>query len=103
MLDVLHYVDPASQEAVLKRARTALGVRGLVLLRVGDAGGGARFRVSRFVDRAVALARRGRLLALSCRPAREWHSLLVALGFAVRAWPMRAATDANVLLVGELP
>lgn len=103
MLDVLHYVDPASQEAVLTRARTALGARGLLVLRVADADGGVRFRISRCVDRAVALVRRGRLLRLCCRPAREWHSLLVALGFAVRASPMRAAASANVLLVGELP
>jgi len=35
ILDVLHYTDHASQEAVLERARAALAPRGVLLLRVG--------------------------------------------------------------------
>lgn len=104
LLDVLHYTDYASQEAVLERARASLAPRGVLLLRVGDADGGARFALGTLVDRVVALVRRRRLLPLACRPAREWRTLLERLGFATEALPMSRGTPfANVLLVGKLP
>lgn len=104
ILDVLHYTDHASQEAVLERARAALAPRGVLLLRVGDAEGGVGFLLSTLFDRIVALARRGRLLKLACRPAREWRALLTQLGFLTEALPMSQGTPfANVLLVGKLP
>ena len=104
ILDVLHFTDYAAQEAVLRRARGALGTRGVLLLRVADAEGGLRFVSSTFVDRLVALARRRRLLTLFCRPVSEWRSLLTHLGFETQALPMSAGTPfANVLLVGRVP
>jgi hypothetical protein len=104
LLDVLHFTDYAAQEAVLRRARTALGARGVLLLRVADAEGGLGFLLSTLIDRCVALARRRRLLQLFCRPAREWRSLLSGLGFEIQTLPMSAGTPfANVLLVGRLP
>jgi len=104
ILDVLHYTDHASQEAVLGRARAALRSRGRLLLRVGDAEGGVGFASSKLVDRIVALARWHRLPRLTCRPAREWRSLLTGLGFLTEALPMSQGTPfANVLLVGKLP
>jgi SAM-dependent methyltransferase len=102
MLDVLHYNDFASQEAVLTRARAALAPDGVLLLRVGDAAGGVRFRMNLLVDRAVALARRRRLVRLRCRPLTEWQQLLARLGFVTRAVPMSEGTPfANFLLVGS--
>lgn len=104
LLDVLHFTDYASQEAVLERARASLAPRGILLLRVGDAEGGARFALGKLVDRVVALLRRRRLLPLACRPVREWRALLERLGFATEALPMSEGTPfANVLLVGKLP
>jgi SAM-dependent methyltransferase len=104
MLDVLHYNDYAAQEAVLTRVRAALAPHGLLLLRVGDADGGARFALSQAVDRIVFLVRRGRLLRFWCRPLREWLALLAQLGFNTRAQPMSDGTPfANVLLVAEVP
>jgi len=104
ILDVLHFTDRASQEAVLGRARAALKPHGLLLLRVGDAEGGMGFGLSKLVDRIVALARRHRLPRLTCRPAREWRALLTALGFLTEALPMSQGTPfANVLLIGKLP
>ncbi|HUL45613.1 MAG TPA: class I SAM-dependent methyltransferase [Steroidobacteraceae bacterium] len=104
ILDVLHFTDHASQEAVLERARAALRSRGRLLLRVGDAEGGVGFGLSKLVDRIVALARRHRLPRLTCRPAREWRSLLTGLGFLTEALPMSQGTPfANVLLIGKLP
>jgi len=102
LLDVLHYNDQASQEAVLTRARAALTPQGVLLLRVADAEGGVGFVLSQLVDRLVALARRGRLPQLACRPAREWRALLERLGFATDTLPMSAGTPfANVLLIAR--
>jgi SAM-dependent methyltransferase len=103
LLDVLHYIDPASQEAVLTRARAALAPRGVLLLRVGDRDGGWAFALSTLVDRVVALVRRGQWIELSCRPLPEWRALLGRLGFATDALPMSAGTPfVNVLLVARL-
>lgn len=104
ILDVLHFIDYAAQEAVLTRARAALAPRGVLLLRIGDAAGGWGFTLSMLVDFLVALARRRRLPPLACRPAHEWRALLTRLGFATEALPMSAGTPfANVLLVARLP
>jgi SAM-dependent methyltransferase len=104
ILDVLHFTDYPTQEAVLRRARAALGTHGVLLLRVADAEGGLRFLMSTLVDRVVALARRGRLLRLFSRPVSEWRALLTGLGFETQALPMSAGTPfANVLLVGRIP
>ncbi len=103
ILDVLHFTDYAAQEAVLRRARAALGARGVLLLRVADAAGGFGFVLSTLVDRLVALVRRRRLLRLFCRPVCEWRALLTRLGFETQALPMSAGTPfANVLLVGRV-
>jgi SAM-dependent methyltransferase len=104
ILDVLHYTDHASQVAVLERARAALSSRGVLLLRVADAEGGVGFALSKLVDRIVALIRRQSIAPLSCRPVREWRSLLTRLGFLTEALPMsQGARFANVLLIGKLP
>jgi len=103
ILDVLHYTDHASQEAVLSRARAALAPHGVLLLRVGDADGGAGFALSKLVDRLVVLARRHELAHLACRPAREWRALLEKLGFLTEAVSMSEGNPfANVLLIGRL-
>lgn len=103
ILDVLHFMSYASQEAVLERTRAALAPGGRVLLRIGDAAGGAGFALSTLIDRAVALARRRRLLRLYSRSAGEWQTLLTRLGFVTEALPMSQGTPfANVLFVGRL-
>lgn len=103
MLDVLHYTDYAAQEAALARAHAALAPGGVLLLRIGDADGGARFALGKAVDRIVALLR-GRPIALWCRPLREWLALLGRLGFRARAVPMSTGTPfANFLVIAEVP
>lgn len=102
ILDVLHYIDPTAQERVLARARAALPLAGLLLLRVGDAGAGAGFALGKAVDRTVALVRRGRWRSLQCRPVREWQHLLACSGFSTRIQPMgHGAPFANVLLIAH--
>lgn len=102
ILDVLHYMNAASQEQVLRRVRSAIGASGVLLLRVGDAAGGWRFRASRWVDAAVLRARAHRQVQLYCRPLPAWSATLSACGFSVQAIPMSEGTPfANVLLVAK--
>jgi SAM-dependent methyltransferase len=102
ILDVLHYIDPEAQQAVMGRVRDALGENGVALLRVGDASKSLRFRITLAVDRAVMRLRGHRLDRLYCKPAAQWRGELEALGFRVDAVPMSAGTPfANVLLVAR--
>ena len=100
ILDVLHYIDRDAQEDVLRRVRESLGEGGVLLLRVGDASGSLRFRITVATDR-LAMALRGHPVGrLHCRPLDEWIALLRGMGFRVDAAPMSQGTPfANVLLV----
>ncbi len=102
ILDVLHYLDRASQEQVLTRVRACLPAGGLLLLRIGDAAGGFGFKLSQVIDRIVTLCRSGRWINLHCRPLAEWQALLERLGFSCTALPMSEGTPfTNTLLVAE--
>jgi SAM-dependent methyltransferase len=102
IMDVLHYIDHAAQEDVLRRVFAALRPGGRLLLRVGDADAGWGFRWSNWIDKAVVLARNRTLCKLWCRPMTEWIALLESLGFSVKQLPMSEGTKfANVLLVAE--
>lgn len=104
ILDVLHYVDHAAQEAVLDRVRQALRPGGVLLLRIGDAAGGLPFRISNWVDHVVTWVRGHRLGTLHCRPLSDWRSSLERRGFSVEAVPMNSGTPfANILLVARAP
>jgi cyclopropane fatty-acyl-phospholipid synthase-like methyltransferase len=101
ILDVLHYMTKQEQLEVLKRVRAALPARGLLLLRVGDADAGLRFRYSQWVDKAVMLLRGHASVATHCRSVAQWRELLLECGFEVQATPMSEGTRfANVLLIG---
>jgi SAM-dependent methyltransferase len=101
--DAVHYVDAASQHDILRRARAALPPSGLLLTRVGDAGAGPGFQVSRWIDRAVALFRGNGLPRLHCRRLPDWIGALEALGFRVETAPMNGALRfANVMLIARL-
>jgi len=103
ILDVLHYIPVAEQDAVLARVRAALGARGRLLLRVGDAAARRGFRASQWVDAIVTFVRGHRVTPVYGRPLAAWVAALQALGFAVQAQPMSQGTPfANVLLVADL-
>lgn len=102
MLDVLHYLAPDAQRAVLQRVRGALPDGGLLLARVADAAGGLRFHISQWVDKAVMLARGHGLIELHCRSVACWRALLAEHGFESQALPMSEGTPfANVLLIAR--
>jgi SAM-dependent methyltransferase len=103
ILDVLHYVPHAAQDAVLTRVRDALAPRGRLLLRVGDAAASRGFAASQWVDRIVTWARGHRVPPTFGRTLVQWRSVLESLGFVVRPIPQSQGTPfANVLLVADL-
>jgi SAM-dependent methyltransferase len=102
ILDVLHYMAEADQIQVLRRVRAALPARGLLLLRIGDADAGLRFRCSQWVDKLVMLFRGHAWLPTHCRSAAQWRTLLSDCGFDVSSAPMSRGTPfANVLMIGH--
>jgi SAM-dependent methyltransferase len=103
ILDVLHYVDHAAQDGVLRRVRDALLPHGRLLLRVGDMASRRGFAASQWVDRIVTWARGHRVPPTFGRPLAQWHHTLDQLGFKVSAIPQSQGTPfANVLLVADL-
>jgi SAM-dependent methyltransferase len=102
ILDVLHYIDYADHERILRRVHAALAAGGVLLLRVGDAGGGLGFTISKWVDQIVALIGGRGLIPVYCRSVPEWQELLALTGFDSEALPVSAGTPfANVLLIAK--
>jgi len=102
ILDVLHYLRPVSQQQVLQRARTALPRDGLLLVRVGDAGAGLRFRYGQWIDRITMLARGHGWAPMHWRSIGQWRQLLDDCDFDSEVLPMSRGTPfANALLIAR--
>ncbi len=102
ILDVLHYMSAQAQLQVLRRVRAALPPQGLLLLRVGDAAGGLRFRYGQWSDKLIMLFRGHTIVAQHCRSVAQWRMVLRECGFDCEAKPMSQGTPfANVLLVAH--
>lgn len=103
ILDVLHYMNYAAQDAVLRRVRAVLPAHGTLLMRIGNAESGWRFQLSKWVDSLVAAARGHGLVRLHGRSLGQWELALTQLGFTVQEVPMSQGTPfANVLLIGRV-
>jgi SAM-dependent methyltransferase len=99
ILDVLHYLEPDTQEALLDRVRIALPPGGRLIARVGDAAAGARFALTCAGDWFGAALRGQVLPRFHTRTIAAWIALLGRHGFAVEQVPMSAGPPfANVLL-----
>jgi SAM-dependent methyltransferase len=102
IFDVLHYMDGHAQREVLAKVRAALPRGGLLLLRIGDAAGGLRFRYSQWVDKVIMLLRGHSWVNTHCRTVAAWLELLQECGFEARTMPMsRGTLFANVLLLAH--
>ena len=102
ILDVLHYMDYAAQESVIRQVREALTPSGVFITRIGNAAGGWPFRISNWVDHTAAFLRGHRLPKLYCRSIDEWKGVLKKFGFSVEATPMSKGTPFdNVLLIAK--
>ena len=102
ILDVLHYMAEQDQIQVLRRVRAALPVRGLLLLRIGDADAGLRFRCGQWVDKLAMLLRGHSWVTTHCRSAAQWSALLHECGNEVQsAHKSRGTPFANVLMIAH--
>jgi len=103
ILDVLHYISVAEQDAVLARVRDALPVGGHLLLRIGDAASRRGFLASQWVDAIVTFVRGHRVVPQFGRTLAAWVAQLESLGFEVHSEPMSQGTPfANVLLTARV-
>ena len=104
VLDVLLYLAPDEQLAVLARIAQALAPGGLLILREADAAAGWRFQATRWAEQACCLARGQGFARLHYRSAAQWRAVLAELGFAVQSLPMSAGTPfGNVLHLARRP
>ncbi len=102
ILDVLHYMPEEDQIQVLQRVRAALPARGLLLLRIGDADAGLRFRCGQWIDKLVMFFRGHAWVTTHCRSVAQWSTLLRECGFDVSSAPMSRGTPfANVLMIAH--
>lgn len=102
LLDVLHYMTLECQEETLRRVRAALPAGGLLLLRVGDAGAGLRFRITQWADKLTLLGRGYGRVTTHCRTLAQWRQSLASHGFESRAlWMSQGTPFANVLLIAQ--
>jgi uncharacterized protein (DUF2062 family)/SAM-dependent methyltransferase len=102
LLDVLHYLSAAGQEALLAKAAAALLPGGVLLIRDADAAAGRRFTATRVQERLCALARGQWRQRFHYRSAGEWRELLARRGLSVDMHPMAMGTPyANVLLAAR--
>ncbi|MEZ7828387.1 MAG: class I SAM-dependent methyltransferase [Brachymonas denitrificans] len=104
LLDVLHYLPHAGQEAVLRRVHDCLAPGGQLVLRIGDHAAGLPFRLSQLVDRIIFRARGHADSSLYCRTADDWAGLLGRHGLEVL--PGRVVSGslfANTLMLARKP
>jgi len=99
ILDVLHYVEAARQEQVLDRVARALEPGGQALIRVADANGSLRYRVTVWADRLMCVVRGQPVHVMHTRPLGAWIDALARRGLAAEPVPMSEGTPfTNVLL-----
>ena len=102
ILDVLHYIDFAEQQALLERIRSALKPPGVLIMRVADASGGFAFRFGQWIDQIHELVRDRRQSPLFCRTLPQWLTLLQSCGF--KAQPLTNSSGksfSNTLLIAH--
>ena len=104
LLDVIHYLEPRAQDALLERVVSALAPGGALLMRVCDDGARARAALTRAADRFGALFRGELVWRLHGRSAEAWLGMLERLGLAASAEPASQGTPfANVLITAHRP
>ena len=102
LLDVLHLMPPAAQEAVISRSAAALEPGGVLVLRDADAGAGSRFAAVRAGNWLKAMAVGNVRQRFHFRTASEWRTRLAEEGLAVDVRPMGGGTPfGNVLLIAR--
>jgi|GEM_PF-248563 len=102
ILDVLHYLDEASQRKLLERVAASLEAGGVLLVREGNAAAGISFQITQWAERIAGIAHGHLWLPMHYRSTAQWIGLLEDLGFAVTTQPMSEGTPfSNVLLIAR--
>jgi uncharacterized protein (DUF2062 family) len=102
LMDVLHYLKPEEQEALLSRLAAHLPSGGVLIVREADAAAGWRFHAVRLTERLMAVLRRDwRQLrrGFHYRRRGDWMALLASYGLTSEITPMGMGTPyANILI-----
>jgi len=103
-LDVLHYMPPPQQDAVLARLADILVPGGVLLVRDGQADGGLRSTVLSLSERLAVALGRHKGDGVFFRPAPDLRAAMESLGLDVEVAPCREGTPfANLLFVARKP
>lgn len=105
LIDVLHYVDAAAQDALLRRAAALVRPGGRLVVRDATRGAGVRSWVTLFVERISVLVKFNLGERIAIRDVRrELVPVLEAEGMTCEVTPCWKGTPfANVLLVAHKP
>ncbi len=99
-LDVLHYQEPAAQDALLRRLYACLRPGGMLLVRDGVAGEGWRSRWLAWSEKLAVVLGRHRGDGVFLRTRAQLRAALAALGCRVEVVDCRSGTPfANTLFV----
>ena len=99
ILDALHYLNRAEQEAFLAHARTSLQPHGVLVIRDVDAGAGKNFLVNRVYEKTMTGLGFTRAKGLTFRTQHEWLEVLAQSGFQTASEPCSRFPFADRLFV----
>lgn len=88
LVDVLHYLDAAPQDALLDRCVAALAPRGVLVLRDPDPDGGLRFGLTRAHERVATRLGFTRARIGQYRSGEDWAAQLRQRGLTVELLPL---------------
>jgi SAM-dependent methyltransferase len=103
LVDVMHYLDAGTQEALLRNAYRALLPGGTLVMRDPDRAAGLRFFVNRVYERTATTIKLTRASIGNYRRVADWTETLKRIGFeTVEAVPHDAiAITADRMLVAK--
>lgn len=104
VIDSLHYLPRAEQEALIARLAGSLRENGLLMIREVDPEGARTSRLNRLYERfstTVGITRSNAGTDLHFRSPAEWAQLLAAQGLQVKVEPCSHPLFADVLILGH--
>ena len=105
MIDILHYLAPDAQAALLRDAARALEPGGVLAVREVDSEGGVAAVWNRFYENVatrIGFTQSART-QLEFRSVSGWSSLLESAGFGVLSEPCGAPIFSDVLFIARRP
>ena len=105
MIDILHYLAPDAQAALLHEAGRALEPGGILAVREVDSEGGVAAVWNRFYENVatrIGFTQSART-QLEFRSVSGWTSLLESAGFDVRSEPCGSPIFSDVLFIARRP